>query len=432
MQYSFKQASLKPMNMISALPPLLTHFIATIVFSFLVGLELHSYQRANDYSVSFGSTRTFVLIGILGFILFRIDPQRYLVFTVGLLLLGILLMLFYWRSTKKQHFSLAIILLALATYSIGPVAICFPGWFLILFVVALILLLGEKPKIRRLSDQVSSEEMVTLAKFLIMSGIILPLLPDSQIAPMITVTYYKVWLAVIVVSGISYVSYLVQTYFLKSQGLMLTGILGGLYSSTAATVVIGRRARETSYEHVVSSSLIMATAMMYLRLIVVVGLFNRNAAAWLLPPFLGAAGLSCLLAFILLRWKNRNAPIGDIPPIRHPLELKIALMFAFLFVFFATLTHYVVGDYGTTGLQVLAFVTGFTDIDPFILSVLAGKYEVTQETLIAAVLVASGSNNLLKGIYAIVLARKGSVVPAAAWLVFLFIASLLYAYLGFH
>jgi len=416
------------MNMTQALPPLLTHFIATVVFSFIVGLELHSYQRVNGYTVSFGTTRTFMLIGVFGFVLFSLD-DRYLLFTVGLMLLGILLMLYYWRSTKKQHFSLVAILLALATYSIGPVASRFPGWFLILFVVVLILLLGEKPKIRRLSERISNEEMVTLAKFLIMSGIILPLLPDSQIAPMITVTYYKVWLAVIVVSGISYISFLAQTYFFQSQGLMLTGILGGLYSSTAATVVIGRRARETAYEHVVSSAIIMATSMMYLRLLVVVFIFNKTVASYLLLPFLTAFALSCIVAFALLRWSSRNAPIGETPPIRHPLELKTALTFAFLFVFFATLTNYVVGDYGTKGLQLLAFATGFTDIDPFILSVLVGKYNVTLENLIAAVMIASGSNNLLKGIYAVVLARKWSVVPSALWLVFLFAASLLYAWL---
>ncbi len=412
--------------MIQVFPPLLTHFIATVVFSFIVGLELHSYQRVNDYSVSFGTTRTFMLIGVLGFVLFSLD-DRYLLFTVGLMLLGILLMLYYWRSTKKQHFSLVTILLALATYTIGPIAVRFPGWFLILFVVVLVLLLGEKPKIRRLSERISNEEMVTLAKFLIMSGIILPLLPDSQIAPMITVTYYKVWLAMIVVSGISYISYLAQTYFFQSQGLMLTGILGGLYSSTAATVVIGRRARNSAYEHVVSSAIIMATAMMYLRLLAVVFIFNRRAASYLLLPFLVAFALSCIVAFVLLRWQNRNAPIGDTPPIHHPLEITTALTFAFLFVFFATLTHYVVGDYGNKGLQLLAFATGFTDIDPFILSVLGGKYSVSMESLIAAVIIASGSNNLLKGIYAIVLARKWSVVPSALWLVFLFAASLLYA-----
>jgi uncharacterized membrane protein (DUF4010 family) len=415
------------MNIISTLPPLLIHFITTVALSFMVGLELHSYQRANDYTVSFGTTRTFMLIGILGFVLFSLD-NHYLPFTIGLLLLGILLMLFYWRSTKKEHFSLMAILLALATYTIGPVTSRFPGWFLILFVVVLILLLGEKPKIRRLSDRISNEEMVTLAKFLIMSGIILPLLPDSQIAPMVTVTYYKVWLAVIVVSGISYISYLAQTYFFQLQGLLLTGILGGLYSSTAATVVIGQRARDTAYEHVVSSAIIMATSMMYLRLLVIVFIFNKSAASYLLLPFLTAFALSCIVALGLLRWNNHNAPTGDTAPIRHPLELKTALVFAFLFVFFASLTHYVVSDYGTKGLHILAFATGFTDIDPFILSVLAGKYNVSMESIIAAIIIASGSNNLLKGVYAIVLARNRSVMPAVLWLILLFAASLLYAF----
>ena len=418
------------MNIVHNLPPLLMQFIATIAFSFAVGLELHSYQRANGYPISFGTTRTFVLIGVLGFVLFGLD-DGYGLFKAGLLVLGLMLTLYYWHTTEINRFSMVSMLLALATYSIGPVASRFPGWFLILFVVVLILLLGEKPTIRRFSDRVSNEEMVTIAKFLIISGIILPLLPDSLIIPTITITYHDVWLAVIVVSGISYISYLAQTYFFPSQGFMLTGILGGLYSSTAATIVIARRARETAFAHVVSSALIMATAMMYLRLLIFVFILDANASAalHLLLPFLAAFLLSCVAAIALLRWKSRHALIGDIPPIRHPLELRTALTFALLFVFFAVLTHYVIGGYGGRGLHIMAFATGFTDIDPFILSLLMGRYKVTTKSLIAAVIIASGSNNLLKAAYAMVLARKWSVLPAVVWLALLFVASILYSYL---
>ncbi len=251
------------MELYSAIPPLLVQFILTVAFAFVVGLEFRSYHHTNDYKLHFGSTRTFVLIGILGFILFSLDPSR-LLFALGLLLLGMLLLVFYWRLSATKQFSLFSTIFLLLIYLIGPITSLFPRWFLVLFIVVLILILSEKSVIHRFSDQLANEEISTLAKFFIMAGVILPLLPDQSIAPMLPVTYYRVWFAVIIVSGFSYLSYLVNSYFFKSRSLLITGLLGGLYSSTAATVVIGRRAHglDSLSGRKVSSALIMATTMM--------------------------------------------------------------------------------------------------------------------------------------------------------------------------
>ena len=271
----------------NGIPPLLVQFVTTVAFSFVVGLEFRSYHHTNNYTLHFGSTRTFVLIGILGFILYTMDASR-LLFAAGLLLLGALLLVFYWRLSSERLFSLFSTLFALLIYLIGPIASAFPSWFLVLFIVVLIVILGEKPLIHRISDQLANEEIVTLAKFLIISGVILPLLPDQPIAPMLPVTYYRVWLAVIIVSGFSYLSYLVNTYFFKSRSLLITGLLGGLYSSTAATIVIGRRAHglESVSGRNVSSALIMATTMMYIRLLAIIFVFDWSVGLQLLTPFI--------------------------------------------------------------------------------------------------------------------------------------------------
>ncbi len=193
------------MEFYRGIPPLLLQFIMTVGFSFVVGLEFRSYHHANNYKLHFGSTRTFVLIGVLGFILYTMDPSR-LLFAAGLLLLGALLLIFYWRLSAIKQFSLFSTLIGLLIYLIGPISSLFPSWFLVLFIVVLILILSEKTLIHHFSDQLANEEIATLAKFLIISGVILPLLPDQAIAPMLPVTYYRVWLAVIIVSGFSYLS----------------------------------------------------------------------------------------------------------------------------------------------------------------------------------------------------------------------------------
>lgn len=423
------------MTFYSAIPPLLVQFILTIAFSFVVGLEFRRYlhlaketNTENNHKPHFGSTRTFTLIGVLGFVLNALDNSHVL-YAVGLLLLGFLLLLFYWRLTATAHFSLFGNLLALLIYTIGPIASSFPNWFLVSFVVLLILILNEKPLIHRISEQLANEEIVTLAKFLIMSGVILPLLPDEAIAPLLPVTYYKVWLAVIIVSGFSYLSYLVNSYFFKNRSLMITGLLAGLYSSTAATVVISRRAYDSPEQaRQVSSALIMATTMMYLRLLVIIFLFDKSAGLLLLLPFVSIIIVSLLVIVGLLTVRNHSTDLHQAASVKHPLELSTAIAFALLFVIFTFITQYITSQFGSHGLNFLAVVVGFTDIDPFILALLSGKFAVANTAIVSAVILASGSNNLLKAAYAIALARNKSVFFAAAWLVFLFALSILYIY----
>ena len=401
----------------NAVPPLLVQFIMTVAFSFVVGLEFRSYHQANEYKLNFGSTRTFVLIGVLGFILYTLDASKQL-FAVGLFLLGSFLLVFYWRLSADRQFSMFSTIFALLIYLMGPIASVFPSWFLVLFAVVLILILSEKTLIHRFSDQLANEEIATLAKFLIISGVILPLLPDQPIAALLPVTYYRVWLAVLIVSGFSYLSYLVNTYFFKSRSLIITGLLGGLYSSTAATAS-GRK---------VSSALIMATTMMYIRLLAIIFVFDRSLATQLLAPFLFIIFLSLITISGLLALKNQSTELHDVSEVKHPLELTTAILFATLFMVFAFLTNYVTTEYGSHGLKFLAIIVGFTDIDPFILSLLSGKFTVTDSAIVSAIMLASGSNNLLKAAYAIALARNKSVLFTVIWLVILFLASFLYVY----
>jgi uncharacterized membrane protein (DUF4010 family) len=422
------------MEHLDTIPPLLVQFLATVLFSFLIGMEFRSYQRTfhgdrrsdSGEKIDFGATRTFTFIGILGFVLYSLDP-RGLFFGLGLLVISALLSIYYWRQSDQGNFSVLVIMLPLLTYLVGPISIHFPRWFLVLFVVVITLVLAEKTRIRKFSDLFDTGESTTLAKFLILSGVILPLLPDHQIAaPWITVTYYQVWLAVIVVSTISYLSYLAQTFFFKAPNLLFTGILGGLYSSTATSVVIGRRARVLDDVHQVSPALILATTMMYLRLWALVAILGHvHTAIQLTLPFATFILLSTGYALWLHRARpGHNGTIEEAGAgAGHPLELPTAFIFAFLFVFFAFVTQYVLGRFGANGLHFLSFIVGFTDIDPFILSLLAGKFQVGEDALVGAVLIASGSNNLLKAAYAIGLSRNRSVLPAALWLLGLCLAS---------
>lgn len=414
------------------IPPLFEALIVTVLFGFVIGLEVHSYRRASNKDLGFGTTRTLTLLAVMGFVLAVLDPHLWL-FMAGMLVIALLLTLQYWNRLAAGEQSLLPTFIALLTYLIGPLALQQPLWLLILYVVTVLLLLGEKPFIRKFSDNIHSTEVITLAKFLIMAGLILPMLPNQPIASFISVSYSQLWLSVVVVSGISYLSYFTQTYFFPNAGVLLTGILGGLYSSTSATAVLSRRARTIeSSNRLYASAIILASAMMYLRLMLLFLLLGHtDIARQLVIPFTVLILGSVLLAWWLYRQSNHAQPQAqdDTRPIRHPLEFSTAILFAGLFVFFAGVTQAVIEQFGLAGLQSLSFLVGFSDIDPFILALLAGKYSIDTHIIATAILVATASNNILKAVYALGIARNRNIIAAATWLVFMGFISIIYTYI---
>jgi uncharacterized membrane protein (DUF4010 family) len=243
-------------------------------------------------------------------------------------------------------------------------------------------------------------EFTTLAKFLIVAAVILPIVPREPALPLINFTPYEIWLTVVAVSGISYASYLLQTYFFKKSGVLITGLLGGTYSSTATTMIISKRSREiNSGSGIYAASIVLANAMMYVRVLVLMFIFNYSLSVKMLPYILILIGIMFGLSAVIY-FRKKPVERDQIPSSgANPLELKVALLFAGLFVLFSALTNYTVFHFGIPGLDVLSFITGITDIDPFLLNLFQGRFQIPLETIGRASLQAVISNNVLKSIY---------------------------------
>lgn len=406
----------------------LWHAGLAVCLAFLVGLEFHKYQRTEGQGLGFGTARTLTLVGLLGFLLHALDASG-LLFALGFAVLSLWLALYYRRRLDSDYASLMAPIVCLLVYVLGLLTADAVPWFVAAYAVLIVFLLGAKPRIRSIADALPGDEIATVVKFVIMAGIVLPLLPDRQIAAFVPVTYRQTWVAVVAVSGISYLSYVLQTYVLKSGGAMAAGLLGGLYSSTATTFVLSNEVREVPGSRSVSPALMLATAMMYVRLLVLAMLVAPVSVARLAPPFIVAALSTVAAALILARIRP---PARDNPrpaPDTHPLEFQVALLFAVLFVVFATATQYVVGRFQEAGLELMSFAIGFTEIDPFVLSVLSGHLGVTLHAAVDAVVIATGSNNILKALFAAGIARNRSVAPACIWLAILAIGSMFYVLL---
>lgn len=416
------------------LPAPLAAFLGTAGLAFIIGLELHAYRRRGSENLApealgFGTTRTVTLLAALGFALWMIAPVT--PFAIGLGGLSLFLLLDYRKRLKAGDSSLLPTIIGLLAFTLGPMVLTAPLAVLAALVILILLALGEQAQIRRFSDAFPAEEGVTFAKFFILAGLIFPLLPATSIPFVAGITWVKLWEAVLVISGISYAAYLTHRYVFPSAGTLLTGALGGLYSSTAATVVLARamRAGPAGYG---PAAIVLATAMMYARLLaVIIMLGHADAAAVLAIPFGGLGAASLGMALLLSRQAGarlRAAGPAPVPAVSgNPLDLPVAFLFALLFVFFAAITNLVTQHYGANGLHVLSFAVGFSDIDPFIFSLLDGKFKLGLGAITSAVLIASASNNLLKAGYALALSRRRAILPAAAWLLATTAFSLLYA-----
>lgn len=265
---------------------------------------------------------------------------------------------------------------------------------------------------------------------MILTGIILPLLPNEPVTTLTTITPHQAWLALVVVSSLSYVSYLAQRYWAAAARGLWMAALGGLYSSTATTVVLARQAKTGSVmRQRAQAGITLATAIMYLRILAVVAFFNMTLARELAPSLcaLSLAGLVvCALQYRFAKPPPQEAKAqrSTLPPSGgNPLELGPAALFAVLFVAVSLLSKWAATQFGTAGIYSLAAIVGVTDIDPFVLNLAQGGTSgISNSALAAAIFIAASSNNILKAAYAAFFAGGRATAGSAAVLVLLAIA----------
>ncbi len=418
------------------LDPLLAKFALILGLSLFFGLAFEEFHAHTGLARP-GGVRTFPLLALSGGLLDLLDPERKLPLTAGLLILGAWLLVSYRRQLREQdsdaRFSVELIAPAcnLLAYLIGPATLALPAWLVVGVTVTAVLLLTARERLHALAQQLELGEIVTAAKFLILTGIVLPLLPNEPVTSLTAITPYKAWLALLAVCTLSYASYLLQRFLAPAGGDLAVALLGGLYSSTATTVVLARAARaEPSSTGLAQAGIILATSVMYLRILVIVALFDLHLAALLAPPLVlfCVAGLG--VAALRYRLARGAASASRAVPPRNPLELTASAIFAALFILVSIATQWARTQFGAAGVDALAAVVGFTDIDPFVLSLAQGGSGAMPANAAAiAILIAISSNNALKAAYTIGFAGWRASLPAAVTLIALAAAGLAAAWL---
>ena len=390
-------------------PAELVTFVLVTLFSLLIGLNQRkiSLKREGETTL-FGTDRTFTFIGILGYLLYILDPAEMRLFMGGGLILGLLLGINYYVKQAQFHvFGVTTIIIALITYCLAPIVSTQPSWFYVMVVVTVLLFTEMKRTFTEIAQQMENDEIATLAKFLAISGIILPMLPNENIIPEVNLTPYSIWLATVVVSGISYLSYLLRRYVFRESGVLVSGVIGGLYSSTATISVLARKSRTAQPNEISEyvAAMLLAVSMMFLRFLILILIFSKDVFSIVYPYLLIMAVAAAASAWLpYARDKHRQKagqPTSEEESSSNPLEFKVALIFAILFVVFTLLTHYTLLYAGTDGLNLLSFITGLSDITPFILNLLQGTGGVATLVIAACSMQAIISNIVVNMCYAI-------------------------------
>ncbi|MCA9171090.1 MAG: MgtC/SapB family protein, partial [Planctomycetales bacterium] len=183
--------------------------------SFFLGLSFEGFYWNSACSRP-GGIRTFPLISLCGAILYALEPKYAVAFCVGLIVLGVWLYPYYRAEVAREGPTdgnadgIMVPLCNVVAYLLGPVALLQPPWFAIGLTVAAVLLLRARDQLHSLAQKIPGQEIITLAQFLVLAGVVLPLLPNQPVTKLTAITPFQVWLAVVVVSSLSYGSYLLH------------------------------------------------------------------------------------------------------------------------------------------------------------------------------------------------------------------------------
>jgi uncharacterized membrane protein (DUF4010 family) len=391
--------------------------ILVLFLSFLVGLEREEHHAESNSSAAyaFGGVRTFPLLGLIGYALSLVSGENLIPPTIGFGVIGAFLWLSYrHKLSTNERAGVTTEMSGLTTYLVGVLVSHGEFWIATTIAVTSVLLLELKTALENLSRRLPREEILAFAKFLLLTVVILPIVPNRTFGSF-GFNPFKAWLIVVAASGISYGSYLLQKASGGRGGIFLSALLGGAYSSTVTTVILAKRAREVHAPRICAGSILMASGTMYLRLLVLLALFNRGLAANLLGPFL-ITGMAALgFGWYWGRVPASSGKGGQVSlPIKNPLELSAAFLFAALFMVLLAASHYALEHFGRSGIYGLAAIAGMTDIDPFVL----GMTQSGQASAFAAhaIAIAASSNNVVKGFYAFGFADRRTGVQALALL----------------
>ena len=368
-------------------------FSVSLGIGLLMGLER---ERMPD---SPAGLRTFALIALFGSVcgLLAQSLQAPWITVLGILIVGAVMIAAYVKDEEPG-----------ATTTIAAILCCAYGSLVWLghmttagmLGVVTTALLYFKAELRSISEKLTRKDIVSVLQFGALTLVVLPILPNTDMGPYKAFNPYQTWWMVVLISGLSLAGYAALRLFGQSHGAPILGIMGGMASSTATTMVFSKRvATNEKLTRMAGVVILMANLVVLVRLALYAGALERKLLPFLIPPL--ALGFLLGLVMVLYAWKTLGSEdSGDKPDIEvsNPAEIKTAVLFGAMYGFVLLVTAALQDVAGTAGLFVVAFVSGLTDVDAITLSSirLFGIGKITADAAATSILVAALANLAFK------------------------------------
>jgi uncharacterized membrane protein (DUF4010 family) len=342
----------------------LAAFLASVAIGLLVGVERERTPAAK------AGLRTFALTAVLGTLAAMLGERAggAWVPAVGLALTGLAIVAAYHRAPPEEDPGTTTVVALLLTYGLGALCWYDERTLAAAIAVGVTALLYFKAELRGILERFERRDLLAIIQFATLSVVVLPVLPDQGFGPYGALNPYRIWLMVVLISGLSLAGYIALRIVGVRHGLLLVGFLGGLVSSTATTLAYSRHGRAGALTDVAAGVIVLANLTVLVRLAIVAAV----AAPAMLPhlaPVLGAALAAGAAGAVVFR---RPRLAGDaeppLPTVSNPTEFRTSFGFGLLFAVVLLAAAWLSDVAGKGGLYLVAVVSGLTDVDALTLS----------------------------------------------------------------
>ena len=374
---------------------LLQKLIVALFIGLLIGLE-REHSRPKEEKI-FAGIRTTPLIALLGFVAGLVASfTTYWIYFIIFAGFAALVTTSHVFSAKSGRLGGTSEVALFIVFLLGTVV--YYNYIILAAVIAVFvtLFLTLKFQLHQFVGKVSEEDLYATLKLAIITIIILPLLPDKTYGPFDVLNPRLIWYMVILVSGISFIGYILIKIFGEGKGVPITGLLGGMVSSTAVAYSFSKKSRENvKLSSNFAAGIVLASTIMYPRIFIVVLIFNSAVLSYLWLPLVVFTISGIIISLIMSR-KIRNGEQEQIE-LTNPFRLKSAIMFGIIFgivIFVAKAAEIYLGSGGLFAASALA---GLTSVDAIVLSLakFAGG-NLSLHIVVIAIIISTISNNIVK------------------------------------
>ena len=336
----------------------------------LIGLQRGWHQRDTPAGGRIAGIRTFGLLALSGALAGVLTTPLGPGIAIAMgLAVTLLLGLAHWLDSNNDHdYGITTIVAGVVTYLTGLLTMLGDLSLAVAVAVITTIVLHFKQTLHQAMGHLSDSEMRGILQLALISVVLLPVLPNQSYGPWDALNPYEIWLMVVLIAGISLAAYFAMRLTGPKKGVLITSVLGGLASSTALTLSLARMNARVPMPRLLSCGILLASAIMYPRILLEVAVINPELLPTLLPPML-AMTLGCVLgAFLLWRKRESSTAINTEKLATQPFQIIPALKFGILLAGILLIAHGIEEHMGEQGLWLVSIVAGLTDVDAITLT----------------------------------------------------------------